>query len=47
MMFMVMFWSAMIPVPSRHTTRVALRFVVALTVAVDVMNPVITSVTVN
>ena len=48
MMFMMMLWSGSVPTPSRHTTRVPLRSVVAATVAVDVMDvPVLTSVTLN
>lgn len=46
-MFMVLFWLRRILNPSRHMTRVPLRSSVALTVAVDVMDPVLTSVTVN
>ena len=45
--FMVLCCSVSIPMPSRHTTTVPLRSTVAVTVAVDVMDPVITSVTVN
>ena len=47
-MLIVLFCSGSIPIPSRHTTRVPLRSVVTVTVAVDVMDvPVLTSVTVN
>ena len=47
-MLMVLLCSGSIPIPSRHTTRVPLRCVVTVIVAVDLMDvPVITSVTVN
>ena len=46
-MFMVLLWSASIPIPSRHKTMVPLRSLVVVTVAVDVIDPVITAVTVN
>ena len=47
-MLIELLWSGSIPIPSRHTTRIPLRCVVTVTVAVDVMDvPVITSVTVN
>ena len=46
--FMVLFLPASLRLPSLHTTSVPLRFVAAVTVAVDVMDvPVTTSVTVN
>ena len=46
---MVLLWSGSIPIPSWHKTMVPLRSAVAVTVAVDViiLDPVITSVTVN
>ena len=44
---MVLLWSGSIPIPSWHTTTVPLRSTVAVTVADDVMDPVITSVTLN
>ena len=45
---MVLFLSARLRLPSRHTTRVPLRFLAAVNVAVDVMYlPITTSVTVN
>ena len=44
---MVLFWLGWTFNPSWHTTRVPLRSSVALTVAVDVMDPLLTSVTVN
>ena len=47
-MLIVLLWYGSIPIPSRHTTRVPLRCVVTVTVAVDVMDvPVTASVTVN
>ena len=48
MMLTMLLWSGSIPIPSRHTTRVPLRCMVTVTVAVDLMDvPVITSVTAN
>ena len=47
MIFMLLLWSGSIPIPSWHKTVVPLRSGMALTVAVDVIDPVITSMRLN
>ena len=47
MMLIMLLWSGSIPIPSRHTIRVPLSSVVTVTVAVDIMDVPITSVTAN